>query len=293
MSKNRMDLAAPSVDHVIDGQLDPNSLPESGTEAHILEVLPEWGGEMLYLYLRDDQGAVLYQDEWPLGPHGRPVSLPIPKAVLVENLGKDVAVDYSITNVGQSYALEFKLGQGFAGAVEFDLASHNYIVAYTHSQARPPEQLPDFTRMQRVLPGATGYASDNESVARVDNQGIVTAVSNGQATITASGAPGGSASYQLTVKGIAELHVVSSKANWEGAERLCNELGLALPTPGDFARLLDFYPPPVDSYLELPNYPVWGTFLGANTANTFDLNRGVAEAQDIAAQLQAAGILRS
>lgn len=291
MNSIKMDLAAPSVDGVLNGELDPNSVPEDGANAHILEVLPAWAGETLTLYLRDDDGTVLFELPWPIGPHGRPITLPIDKDILLANIGKDVAVSYSITNVGDSVPLEFKLAQGFSGAVEFDLSPHNYLVAYTHSQARPPAELPAFTRMQRALPGATGYSSSDEKVAVVDSLGIVTALSNGAASITASGAPSGPASYQLTVKGIDELHVLSSAADWAGADQLCRDTGLSLPTLADFSRLKLFYPLPIGFYLELPDYPVWGTVIGAGTANTFDLNSGAAEGMDTSALLQAVGVL--
>lgn len=291
MNSIRMDLAAPSVDGVINGELDPNDVPAGGALAHVLEVPAQWNGETLTLYLRDEGGAVLFELDRPIGPHGRPISVPIPKAVLVANTGQDVAVSYSVTNVGDSYTFEFTLGQGFSGVVEFDLSLHNYLVAYTHSEARPPEELPAFTRMQRTLPGATGYSSSDGKVATVDSLGIVTALSNGVATITASGAPSGPASYQLTVKGIDELHVLSSSATWSGADQLCRETGLTLPSLADFARLKLYYPLPIGFYLNLPDYPVWGTVIGAGTANTFDLNAGAAAGMDVSALLQVVGVL--
>jgi len=290
MNSIRQDLAAPSVDGVVNGEMDPGSLPESGTEAHVLELLPEWGGETLTLYLREDGGAVLYDIEWPLSSHGRPISLPIPKDVLMDNLGKDVTVSYSITNVGSSLPLAFKLGESFGGAVDFDLSAHNYMVAYTHSEARPPQQQPDFTRMQRVYPGATGYSSSDQKVALVDSNGMVTALANGQSSITASG-PSGPVSYQLTVKGIDEFHVLSSAADWAGADQLCRDTGLTLPTLADFSRLTSFYPLPIGFYLNLPDYPVWGSILGAGTASTFDLNTGELQGADVSTLLQAAGVL--
>lgn len=292
MSSIRFELAAPSLAGVVDGQLDPESVPESGAIASVLEVLPAWNGKTLTLFLRDDKGTVLDEQDWPIGPHGLPISLPIPKSVLMANIDKDVVLDYSITDIGTSNPLAFKLGQGFSGAVEFDLAEHNYMVAYTHSEARPPEQLPAFTRMQRALPGATGYSSSDETVARVDNLGVVTAQGNGQASITASGAPSGPSSYTLTVKGIREFHVLSNAADWSGAETLCNQVGLTLPTTGDFSRLKLFYPLPIGFYLNLPDYPVWGAFLGAGTAYTFDLNSGDTESSDTSSLLQVVGVLR-
>lgn len=291
MKSIRMDLAAPSVDGVLNGELDPGSVPDDGADAHVLEVLPAWSGETLTLYLREG-GTTLYEVGWPIGPHGRPITLPIPKNVLLDNVGKDVAVSYSVSNVGDSYSLEFKLAHGFSGAVEFDLSPHNYLVAYTNSVARPPAVLPAFTRMQRALPGATGYASSDEKVAQVDSLGIVTALSNGLASITATGAPSGPSSYQLTVKGIDELHVLSNAADWAGADRLCRETGLALPTVADFARLKSFYPLPIGFYLNLPDYPAWGTVIGAGTANTFDLNTGAAEGMDVTSLLQVIGVLQ-
>jgi len=291
MNSIKQDLPAPTVDGVEDGQLDPGSVPESGAMARITNVPVSWGGSTLTLYLQELQGAVLYQLDWPVGSHGRDINLPIPKADLVANYGKDVQVHYSVSGIGASLPLDIKLDQGFSGAVEFDLAQHGYVVAYTHSEARPPQVIPAFARMQRVLPGATGYSSSDEKVATVDSAGIVTARSNGQATISASSA-GGPASYALTITGIEEFHVLSPAATWDGAQQLCTQTGLALPAAADFARLLNFYPLPVGHYLELPDYQVWGTYLGAGTANTFDLNSGAAESFDTSELLQAVGVKR-
>ncbi|MFD2644637.1 hypothetical protein [Pseudomonas japonica] len=291
MNTRNLDLAAPSVEGVLDGELDPNSVPEAGANVHVLEVSTDWADETLTVYLRDDADTVLFFIERLLGPHGRPVTVQIPKDILVDNTGKDVTVSYSVTNVGDSHPMSFTLAEGFSGVVEFDLSPHNYLVAYTNSQARPPEELPAFTRMQRVLPGATGYGSSDETIARVDHLGIVTALSNGAVSITASGAPSGPSSYQLTIKGIDELHVLSSAADWSGADRLCRDTGLTLPSVADFARLKVFYPLPIGFYLNLPDYPVWGTVIGAGTANTYDLNSGAAEGMDITSLLQVVGVL--
>ncbi|MDR0276855.1 MAG: Ig-like domain-containing protein [Paucimonas sp.] len=290
MKAINMDLAAPSVDGVVNGELDPNGVPASGAKAHVLEVSTDWAGETLTLYLREAGGAVLHQIPWPIGSHGRPITLDIPKDVLLDNIGKDVEVDYSVSNVGSSFPLAFKLSGGFSGSVEFDLSAHNYLVAYTHSEARPPAEVPAFTRMQRALPGATGYSSSDEKVAQVDNVGMVTAQGNGVATITASGAPGGAASYELTIKGIDEMHVLSNAADWAGADQLCRQTGLTLPSLADFARLRQFYPLPIGFYLNLPDYPVWGTVIGAGTANTYDLNSGAAEGMDLTTLLQVMGV---
>lgn len=292
MNSIRQDFPAPSVDGVVDGHLDPGSVPESGAVARITNVPVSWGGATLTLYLQELQGAVLYETNWPVGFHGRDINLPLPKAVLVANYGKDVQVYYSVSDIGASLPLDIKLDQGFSGAVNFDLAQHGYLVAYTHSEARPPEDIPAFARMQRVLPGANSYSSSDEKVATVDSAGIVTARCNGQVTIGASGSPGGPASYLLTITGIDEFHALSPAATWDGARQLCTQTGLVQPSAADFSRLLQFYRLPVGHYLGLPDYEVWGTYLGADTANTFDLNTGVSESSDTGALLQAVGVKR-
>lgn len=288
MSFVREDLPAPAVDGVVDGTLDPDKVPETGTMANITNVPTQWGGSTLTLYLEDTLGAVLYLTTWPVGPHGRDIRLPLPKATLVANLGKDVRVRYTVSDVGSSRSLGFKLEQGFAGTVEFDLSPQNYLVLYTHSEARPPENIPDFARIQRVMPGATRYSSGDEKLAKVDEYGIVTVLGNGQVTIHAEGSPSGPGSYELVIKGIKEFHVLSPAADWDGARKLCDETALLLPTSGDFNRLLTFYPPPVRD--DLPDVPVWGDVLGAGTAFTLDLYSGVIGAEDMATLLQVAGI---
>lgn len=293
MNSIKMELAAPSVEGVLNGELDPDKVDDDGALMSVLEVPGTWSGLMMTLYLRDDSGAVLWEQEWKVGPHGLPVTLPIPRAILVANTGKDVAASYSVETIGDSHPLPFKLGQGFSGEVAFDLSQHQYIVIYTNSEARPPKEPPAFTRMQRALPGATAYSSSDEKVARVDNLGNVTALCNGVATISASGAPSGPASYRLTIKGIDEWHMLSSEADWAGADRLCRETNLELPRVWDFDRLKMFYPLPIGSDLNLPNYEVWGTAIGSGTANIYHLDTGVADGLGTDALLQVAGVLYS
>ncbi|WP_175652261.1 hypothetical protein [Pseudomonas sp. Marseille-P9899] len=274
MNSIEQDLPAPRVDGVVDGMLDPASVPESGAMARITNVPVSWDDETLTLSLQEVQGQILYQTTWPIGPHGRDINLPIPKDALVANRDKDVQVYYSVTGVGASHPLEFKLGQGFGGAFEFDLAPHNYQVLYINSEARPPKEIPPFARMQRVMPGATRYSSSDEKIATVDAFGIVIARCNGQTTITASGSANGPDSYVLTVTGIGEFHVLSSAVTWEGAQQLCTQTGLVQPSLADFSRFMQFYP--LNAGLEhgLPDYPAWGMFIGAGTAYTLDLNTG-------------------
>ncbi|WP_110972479.1 Ig-like domain-containing protein [Pseudomonas huaxiensis] len=274
MSSIKQDLPAPSVDGVVDGILDPASVPESGALAHITNVPVSWGGKTLTLYLQEVQGQILHQIAWPVASHGRDIKLPIPKDTLDANRDKDVQVYYSVTDVGSSLPLEFKLGQGFGGPVEFDLAPHNYTVLFIHSVVQPPKEIPPFARMQRVMPGATSYSSSKEAVGTVDQFGIVTAWSNGQTTISASGSPNGPGSYVLTITGIREFHVLSKKATWKGAQDACAESRLVLPSLADFSSFLKSYPRDAGFDHDLPNYPAWGMYIGADTAYTLDLNSG-------------------
>lgn len=284
----RQDLPAPGVDGVVDGMLDPGSVPESGATTRITNVPVSWSGKMLTLYFQEVQGKVLYEAMWPVSSHGLDIIFRLPRAILLANLGKDVRVYYRVDNVGVSLPLVFKLEQGFGGSVDFDLAPHNYMVFYTHNEARPPKNIPPFARLQRVMPGATDYSSDNEKVAKVDGYGIVTAQGNGQATISASGGPNGPGSYRLTIKGIDEFHILSPAADWEGAQELCSERGCVQPSSTDFTRLMVFYPPPIAQ--NLPNLAVWGEELGAGTAWAFDLVGGVMQGEDMSELLQVAGI---
>lgn len=290
MTSIKQDLPAPSVDGVVDGKLDPGSVPESGAMTRITNVPQDWGGSVLTLYMQEVQGPVLYQTTWPVGSHGRDINLPIPQDVLLANYGKSVQVHYSVSDFGTSRPLDIKLEQGFSGEFDFDLASHNYVVAYTHSVARPPEPIPDLARIQRVLPGATDYSSSDETIALVDRFGVVTVQRNGRVSITATGAPSGPATYHMTVKGIREFHVLSSTADWAGAERLSREAGMALPTSADFSRLKHFYRLPIGHFLDLPERPVWGEALGAGTAWIFDLNSGDSDSVDTAMLLQVVGV---
>ena len=286
----RQDLPAPGVDGVVDGMLDPGSVPESGAITRITNVPVSWSGKMLTLYFQEVQGTVLYEATWPVSSHGLDIIFRLPKTILLANLDKDVRVYYRVDDVGVSLPLVFRLEQGFGGSVEFDLSRHNYMVFYTHSEARPPKDIPPFARLQRVMPGATDYSSDNEKVAKVDAYGIVTAQGNGQATISASGGPSGPGSYLLTIKGIDEFHILSPQADWEGAQELCSETGCLQPSSTDFIRLMVFYPRPIAQ--DLPILAAWGEENGADTAWTFDLVGGLMGSEDMSELLQVAGIKR-
>lgn len=282
-------LPAPQVDGVVDGNLDPDSLPDTGTTAHIRNVPTSWGGALLTLYLQDSQGSILYEARWPVGPHGRDIKLPLSRTLLSEHRGKEVRLRYEVSGIGASLPLDFKLEEAFSGSVEFDLAAYAYMVLYIHNIARPPADIPQFATLQRVQPGATAYSSDNEAVATVDAQGTVTVQGNGLVTITASGAPSGPGSYRLTITGIDEFHILGSKAmEWSGAQALCVEAGCVLPTSTDFARLKNFYRLPIG--YGLPDLPAWGAPLGAETALTLNLISGQLGGTDVSDLLQGAGV---
>ncbi|MEA5673584.1 Ig-like domain-containing protein [Pseudomonas sp. MH2] len=284
------DLAAPSMVNVADGKLDPAQVPSNGAPV-VMTVGAEHAGRTLTLVLALAEGTELFTQDLPIGSSGRPITLRIPKQHFTDNLGAQVKVFYRISTVGDSSELAFQIDQGFAGAYEFDLTAQRFTPVYLDGELKLPGELPAFLRFTRAAPGATSYACDDESVATVDDQGQVTALRNGQATITAQ-SPGGPQSYVLTVKGIRGLEFLARQGStWQSADTLCKSVGMQLPTQADFITLQGLYGAQMAG-LGLPNYPIWGASLGGGTAWTYDPYTQVltSESTDVNILRQVAGI---
>ncbi|MDC0712725.1 Ig-like domain-containing protein [Stigmatella sp. ncwal1] len=177
-------------------------------------------------------------------------------------------------------------------AYELDLTAHRFMAVYLHGEIRLPVQLPSFLSFSRPSPGATNYSSSDESVARVDAQGMVTVLRNGQSTITALGTAGSDTHYMLTVKGIRGLEFLARQGStWQNAVNLCASVGMQLPSQADFALLSSLYGAEF-SGLGLPNYPIWGALIGADTAWSYHphTRQLTAESTDSNTLRQVAGI---
>ncbi|MGA8133044.1 MAG: Ig-like domain-containing protein [Pseudomonas gingeri] len=145
---------------------------------------------------------------------------------------------------------------------------------------KAPPDVPAYARLTRAASWGSApyrYDSSHDNIASVNAQsGEVTARGNGQCTITATDSQGEIRSYALTVKGIRQLHYLSSGADWQGMILVCAAADLDPVTRADIERLWTLYNPGngrVAEYLGWLNYPFWtGDTLGAGTAWAYDLN---------------------
>jgi len=157
-----------------------------------------------------------------------------------------------------------------------DLSQDDYVVVVD----KAPPDVPAYARLTRAATWGRPpyrYGSSNDYVASVDAQsGEVTAMGNGQCTITATDSQGEVRSYALTVKGIRQLYYLSSSADWQGMVLVCSVADLDPVTLVDIKQLWTLYNPGngrVAEYLGWLSYPFWtGDKLGAGTAWAYDLN---------------------
>jgi hypothetical protein len=279
------DLAAPTTTLVTEGAtLDPSDIPGGGLEVTTMTGGPAYNQQSLAVRLLVN-GQVIEGPRTVVGLSTRPIRLLLAKALFEPHAGADVQISYCV-GVGDpalplqrlceqaaSPPLSFKLAQGFSGSYIHDLSSKLLVAVYRNGEMLLPKPGVDreVFSFVRQAPGATGYASSDTSVATVDSQGRVTALRDGNATITAQ-LPGQPQAYQLTVRGIHQFEVVSSTgATWDRANQQCVGLGGRLPEALDFNDLKGRFALKMRE-LGLPDYPIWGgkAGLGSGTATTFD-----------------------
>ncbi|MFB6614079.1 Ig-like domain-containing protein [Streptomyces sp. NPDC056367] len=163
----------------------------------------------------------------------------------------------------------------FTVPAELDLSGDGYIAI----AGRPPVEVPESAKYRRAATHGSGphtYRSSDEAVALVDAQGTVTAVGVGRCVITAHDSTGTAAQYELAVRGLRTVYLVSPAASLSGAHAACAAVGLTLPTLADFKGLWASYYPssgPVATYAAWLPYPFWTAgALGGGTACAYDLD---------------------
>ncbi|UVJ45910.1 Ig-like domain-containing protein [Pseudomonas sp. LS1212] len=279
MSTINQTLPLPLVDQAQDNALDPADVPQGAT----VRIRPYTGmayRDSVTFFWQSDTPGGSDSDSLPISQSavGRDVTFTVAAAKVAASLGSDVRVRYEVQRyqgaLDSSVVLTLAIKAGFEGAVTFDLSPHNYVVA-----EKPPLQTPAFAHLLRPATWGVApylYRSSNTAIATVDNRGELTAVSNGQCTITATDSLGVSKSYALTVRGIQQLHFLSTGANWQGMSNVCAAAGLDPISLVQIKRLWTLYYPssgPVASYLDWLGYPFWtGDSLGAGTAWVYYLD---------------------
>ncbi|QPS47777.1 Ig-like domain-containing protein [Burkholderia humptydooensis] len=224
----------------------------------------------------------------------------VPRAHVDQNIDKWAILSYTVVRGGApakpSGDLTLYIGAPFEAAATLDATGKDYIVA-----EKPPLVVPDFGSYTREAKFGTEpytYATDDASIATVDNTGRVVATGNGTATISATDSLGVGRSYPITVKGVKQLFFVSASANFAGAQAACAAAGLRTVTLDEMKSFWRGYFPstgPVAGYMGWLGYLFWtGTQIGAGTAYAYDLNgaseQGNAIGRNEADFLQVVGI---
>lgn len=270
-------LRAPEVDEAPDGVLDPETLPAKGATIRIKPYPDMAYRDQVYLFVGEH-----YTDDLPVGSGtvDKEMTFDVGAKEFVAGADNILPIRYEVQfyqgERQQSLIFDLKLQGGFESDATLDLTAENYVV----SVEKPPLQRPAAARMTREALWGTApyrYASSDPTIASVDEtSGEVTALRNGDCTISATDSQSVSSGYPLTVRGIREVHFLSHSADWQGMAEICATAKLQPPTLVQIKRFWTLYFPdtgPVADYLDWLNYAVWtGDALGAGTAWTYDLN---------------------
>ncbi|MGA3682084.1 Ig-like domain-containing protein [Pseudomonas graminis] len=268
------DWSKPEIEEADDGFLDPGTDPDRPIIAHVPP------GALKYLdrvNLYVDTTLIDYINVNRHGP-GSGFDFEIPASAFVLYAEGTVAVWYGVVPANEqqeqrSEELVLSIRGGFEGPASLDLSAHNYVVAET----RPPATLPDFVHISRVATWGVApytYASSNEGVATADDNGLVTALTNGICDITATDSSGETRRYALTVSGITMVHFLTANTDWKGMQDACAAGGLVPITLTQFKALWMRYAGdvPVTTYLGWLDYPFWtADSVGAGTYSTYNL----------------------
>lgn len=306
---------APSVDEAPDGVLDPETIPARGATVRVTPYDDMAYRDRVYLFVGDH-----YTDDIPIGSSavGKDVEFVVPANEFIANDNNILPIRYEVERAPatisnkknnkkltrtlreESLILDLLLKAPFESAAILDLSTENYVASVN----KPPRETPEFTRMTREANWGTApyvYSCSDESIATIHSaSGEVTAVRNGTCTITATDTMNQTQRYELTIKGILELHHLTHSADWEGMKVLCMQAKVLPVSLSQIKRFWSLYyltSGQVGEYLGWLHYPVWtGDELGAGTAWSYDLNGSHvnenASGDDIGTFHQAVGIKR-
>ncbi|WP_457969775.1 Ig-like domain-containing protein [Pseudomonas sp. R4-84] len=289
-------LPPPSVDEAPDGILDPADIPLDGARVRIKRSTADTDWEKVFVFVGPS-----YSNQYPVGTVIRDVVFYVEAEHFIAEAVDIVIIRYEVLmkdgSTQASDNLELKMDVGFEAPAILDLSQENYVAVAD----KAPLDVPPYALMTRVATRGTPpyrYESSNEYVASVNAQtGEVTARGNGQCTITATDSLNQSRHYDLTVKGIREVHFLSPSAEWEGMKAVCDAAGMNMVTRSDLDRLRAVYKHPeigeaVGEYLGWLPYPFWtGDAVGAgSTYWVYEMDTGDKTSADAGAHHQALGI---
>jgi hypothetical protein len=295
-------LPKPSVPLAEDDVLDPKKVTGATVEA-IVKPYPDIAeGDVIHFTWENTSGVPAPFTHSATAPKDPEKDYPfqVPRAQVDQNIDGSARLWYVVTRGSvtsrPSDTLALWVGDAFLAPAKLDLTGRGYIV----TDKLPPVVPEAFTYTRKAKFGQPPYTykSGTPSVATVDNQGKVTAISNGTSIISATDSKNQSLAYTLTISGVLNLFFVSGSASFSGAQAACTAAGLRSITLDEMRQFWQLYYPsagPVSAYQGWLGYPFWtATELGAGTAYAYDLNgasaQGNATGFDETEYMQVAGI---
>lgn len=289
--------APPLVSGAVEGVLEPGDDPARLIPVNVPLGNLKWK-DRVDLYIGDK-----LVDGTPVPSRPRPegIGFEVSAGEFLPYLGTTVAVYYCVTLADTqdrqpSDEVVLTISSGFKQDASIDLGALGYIIAETGL----PSVLPESARMTREAQWGVApytYQSSNEAIAIVDGHGTVTALRNGECSITSTDARDETQSYALSISGISVVHFLTGNVDWSGMGTVCAEAELTPITLKQFKALWQQYSDhqPVGTHLGWLDYPFWTSDpIGAGTYGTYDLSGadvvGNASSAEQSSRYQAVGV---
>jgi hypothetical protein len=289
--------APPLVSGAEGGLLEPGEDPDRGIPVTVPLGNLKWK-DKVDLYIGDKLVDGIYV---PSKPRPEGIGFEVSAGEFLTYLGATVAVYYCVTladtqDPQSSDEVVLTISSGFKQDASIDLGALDYIIAETGL----PSVLPESARMTREAQWGVApytYRSSNEAIAIVDDHGTVTALRNGECSITSTDSRDETQSYALSISGISVVHFLTGNVDWSGMRTVCVDAELTPSTLKQFKALWQRYSDhqPVGTHLGWLDYPFWTSDpIGAGTYGTYDLSgadvEGNASSAEQSSRYQAVGV---
>jgi hypothetical protein len=289
--------AAPLVSSAEEGLLEPGEDPARVIPINVPLGNLKWK-DRVDLYIGDKLVDGIYV---PSRPRPEGIGFEVSAGEFLTYLGATVAVYYCVTladtqDPQPSDEVVLTISSGFKQDASIDLGALGYIIAETGL----PSVLPESARMTREAHWGVApytYRSSNEASAIVDDHGTVTALRNGECSITSTDVSTQTQLYARSISGISVVHFLTGNVDWSGMGTVCAEAELTPITLKQFKALWQQYSDhqPVGTHLGWLDYPFWTSDpIGAGTYGTYDLSgadvEGNASSAEQSSRYQAVGV---
>jgi hypothetical protein len=289
--------APPLVSGAEEGLLEPGEDPTRVIPVTVPLGNLKWK-DRVDLYIGDKLVDGIYV---PSRPRPEGIGFEVSAGEFLTYLGATVAVYYCVTladtqDPQPSDEVVLTISSGFKQDASIDLGALGYIIAETGL----PSVLPESARMTREAHWGVApytYKSSNEAIAIADDHGTVTALRNGECSITSTDVSTQTQSYALSISGISVVHFLTGNVDWSGMGTVCAEAELTPITLKQFKALWQQYSDhqPVGTHLGWLDYPFWTSDpIGAGTYGTYDLSgadvEGNASSAEQSSRYQAVGV---